>query len=333
MKNYTYNDWLDGTIRLSYSPMAIKNPADFFPLAITWDRIVESDIPKIKAKQEELFNEQWNVLFISRKNSVHDRLNRALNKNAFLESLIKAIYDLLYGPPEPEIMGFYINPAWKLDIPYENYLGIRIYVQKRFLGEQIEYDFMASPDDSYRTDNFNYQDKTFTGVPNANVHCHFYLKYCDWLKEMLKEIKATPEPPPSNNENPGANDSIDEVGNNTKPEEEIKDVLQERIEKYFEPFKKTAFINDADYSKAFNAIYNYFKDERTNKVEQPIFVRSGNIIKICRALGRIHRDTIGYEVIGIKYMEFAKTTFDCLQKQKIEEDEITRSTFYKYFKG
>ena len=116
-------------------------------------------------------------------------------------------------------------------------------------------------------------------------------------------------------------------GNN----ETVADELHNTVEKYFLPLQD-AFRIDTDYKKAFETVYSYFKQD-IKKLSKPIFVRSGNVKKLCKALGGIHRDTIGEEIISIKYLEFSKATFTCLSNQKIEKDKITRSTFYKYFKG
>jgi len=110
------------------------------------------------------------------------------------------------------------------------------------------------------------------------------------------------------------------------------DELSEMIEKYMVQLKD-AFRSEDEYKKASETLYNYFKQNKRQKLIKPIFIRSGNIKRLCRALGNIHRDTIGQEIIGVDYLEFAKATFSCLNGQRIEKNNITRSTFYKYFKG
>jgi hypothetical protein len=110
----------------------------------------------------------------------------------------------------------------------------------------------------------------------------------------------------------------------------IPDHIKEAIEKYLNPLKDV-FRAEADYNTACKTVSNYFLLQQTT-ISSNIFVKPRNIKKLAKALGSIHRDTNG-GFIPIAYLEFSKNLFSCFSDQKIEKDNMTRSTFHKYFTG
>ena len=104
------------------------------------------------------------------------------------------------------------------------------------------------------------------------------------------------------------------------------DVL-ELIKNKFQTFKD-AFNNDQDYFKAINFLKTFFLSGKIS-INEPLFVKSGNIKSIAFALGEIWR-TKKNETITYEYLFLYKQLFSIFKNQVIEKNNIFGSNLYKY---
>lgn len=301
VQKYTYKDWWDGKVRIATTFPHYGQVGGL--LILTWDNFEMLEKMTIQKKQDELFHEEICEILKDKCTYFKQRYNKSKSKKELLNREIKECRALLFGEgPTPEykmgILSLHFNDAF---IGWEHakiwsYTGTTI-----IGGENVNSDFMLSPQDPYKGNRMC--------IP---IYAKFFWEYHDWLSKY-------------NREDSKKQSDIDEI-------EDIQDELTAIIKPHLESLKKITFRTDLDYDKAFDEIYCYFKGEN-KKRRKPIIVPSGNIKKLAKVLGAIYRDTGTLKPLDTKYLSFSKETFSCFSNQKVEEENTTSSTFYKYFKG
>lgn len=176
-KKYSYLDWWNGKICFIYAMVVYKEKdKEKIPPRVTWAEIKETDIPKIREKQRQIFKAGvcekiniWKADFAKRyKNSKATTLllSRELHKFA----------DIMYGPipytNDPVIL--YRGVLF----PINSLSVIKNYIDNtKVNGATIEYDFIHSP-------NFLFQNKAEI-IPQIYAECCWL--YVRWLELHLKQ--------------------------------------------------------------------------------------------------------------------------------------------------
>jgi hypothetical protein len=104
--------------------------------------------------------------------------------------------------------------------------------------------------------------------------------------------------------------------------------IDESVKSIMDPLTQ-AFLTPAEAQDAIARIKCYFEKVPSSK-QTPIRVRKGNIRRLAKALGDIHRDILYKEAISHSYLIFAKSTFDCFEEHFISTNRHNSSNLYKY---
>lgn len=92
---------------------------------------------------------------------------------------------------------------------------------------------------------------------------------------------------------------------------------------------EAAFNDNLDYQKAIELIDNFFSGVPV-KINEPIFVKNGNIKNLAFALGEVWRSKKKNEVITYEYLEFYKKAFSIFDRQNIDRYHLFGCNLYKY---
>ncbi len=103
--------------------------------------------------------------------------------------------------------------------------------------------------------------------------------------------------------------------------------LLKTINEEFEPFKQS-FNTIEDYNKAIQLVHDFLIGN-PQKLNEPLFVKSGNIKKLAFALGEIWRSRFN-DVITYDYLIFYTRTFSIFKDQKVNKSNLFGDNLYKY---
>ena len=260
MDNYTYNKWKLGDFRLD-TCSAVFPKGDKVITGINWDSINKNDRPKIKKKQEELFEKERDFFLTKLKDEFTLRSTNSKQKHLFLKNEYLKYKEILIGNIPIEYGGIHFeiagtNTYFKGSdlIFYQTYFR-DVYIN----GKERVYDFMNSP-------NYPYQDlKT---KPNE-IFAQALVEYFDFLVGIIKRIKEKAEE--KKLKEASFEKLIDPLFIYSKSLTEFQKELQ-IDKKIFDNVKYLATLKQykIQYAKA-AAHYNQFeKDNETNKVYNDI---------------------------------------------------------------
>ncbi len=184
-RKYSYMDWWNGEIRLIYATVVYNEKDEKkIPPRVSWDEIKHTDVPEIKKKQREIFENTvsekmkiWKADFSKRYKSSKAAdllLNRELQK---FEGIM---YDPIPYTNDPQILCRGILFSIHSLSVIKNYVD-----ETKVNGAEIEFDFIHSP-------NFQFQNKTEV-PPQIYAECCWL--YVRWLKLHLKQNKKKPQIP------------------------------------------------------------------------------------------------------------------------------------------
>lgn len=105
------------------------------------------------------------------------------------------------------------------------------------------------------------------------------------------------------------------------------DFLHSTTEDYLFEFK-SAFNNDADYKKTFEAVYDFFVKEQTKTVIN-VFIKNGYSKPFAFALGEIYRSQKN-SPISYDYIKFIRDSFSIYQHLDIDNKALNKISLYKY---
>lgn len=179
-KKYSYKDWWCGNISLIYATICYKsNEAP--PLLINWEQIVESDIIKIKEKQEVYFNKDVYTYLLKWKDDFLNRTKFSEDPDILLARELIKFKEITLGPI---IAGITINIEGII-FDANTLSEIKNYINSKINGTFAGYDFVQSPNCPYRNPN---------KIPNQ-VYAQCCWSYLKWLEnfDYTKENESDPE--------------------------------------------------------------------------------------------------------------------------------------------
>ncbi len=177
-KKYTYEDWLNGKVTLIYAS-TYSNKGEKIT-QVDWDRIVKTDIPKIKEKQAELFESRCENLLVQLKNQFEARYANSEMKTAFYEEEWKQCETLIFEPI-PDAKEIFV-PQWDTSLLSRDLLEIQYYINQHFYkGIPDDFSHVHSPNNKYQNQ----------GTPSNQVLAHVFWYYYKWLVSLnQKETDA-----------------------------------------------------------------------------------------------------------------------------------------------
>ncbi len=113
-------------------------------------------------------------------------------------------------------------------------------------------------------------------------------------------------------------------------EDSNKDITLITIENYLKIFNETEIINDVNYRKLINLLYNFFKDNLNPTLTEPILVRYGSAIKLGFALGGIYKE-LSDKPLSYEYLLLGKNNISLFLKEEISLQSFQKSNLYKYY--
>jgi hypothetical protein len=234
-------------------------------------------------------------------------------KQDFLDYVLDGTLSKLNAIVNADIIEFADSPSDKTTIYIQN-LGIR--------GEVIEYILDSSM-------NIDYYKQYFRKVIKLIEEFDFE------HSESIEALEIINEFDEENNNSIEALERTTKMGleNGKIPEESPFGNLksdQDQLKEFTEYLKevKKAFSNEEEYKLA-NSLVQDFLDEKPINIENPIFVRNGNIKKLAFVLGEIWRNKKN-GVIPIEYLRFYKQVFSIFKNQEINEKSLFSCNLYKY---
>ncbi len=181
MTKYTYTDWWEGKIYLTYCNIVYKTEdKKNLPPCVQWQDISEKDIPKIKAKQKELFNNQRNDLLKKWCDEFTKRYKSSKLQGNLLNDEIADFYDYLFNR---ELQGkefVTFRNSHIRNFEANDFFEIQSYALDVIKnGREINYDFVHSP-------NFPFQPK---GKIPSQIFAQTIWDYFQWLHTFNNKIK------------------------------------------------------------------------------------------------------------------------------------------------
>jgi hypothetical protein len=173
-KKYTYEDWWNGQVTLIYAS-TYSDKGEKITL-VDWDKFIESDIPRIKEKQAELFHSSCENLLKQLKNQFETRYANSQMKADLYEGEWKQCEAIIYEPL-PFTREMHI-PQWDTTFLTRDAEEIQNYIRHHFYkGILDDFSHVHSPNNPYQK----------IGTPTNQVLAHVIWHYYNWLVSMYSE--------------------------------------------------------------------------------------------------------------------------------------------------
>lgn len=244
-KKYSYTDWWEGGISLNtcqteYDSKELKDPFN-----VDWSQIVESDVLKIKSKQQELFQSEIQSTFTLFKNNFIKKYENSRLKEQFLEEQIQECLNVMFGELK-HIGDLVCSEHWNVCFNNLDFQIIQTYAKMVFKnGLIIAPDFMHSP-------NCVYQDKNkITNQVYAEA-CWEYYAFLRAFRVNPKEL-STPEEISSENSPEAIENPFPHIFKN----------LSAYL--FFEELRKMT-VNDKTYVADYSFIYHKLSDPKLKAI-------------------------------------------------------------------
>jgi hypothetical protein len=192
---YSYMDWWSGKICLTYSTILVSpNSKEDDPIIVSWDDIKESDVPRIKDKQKDIFNNAVNIQLEIWKEAFQKRYANSKLRERILENELKKFSNIML---EPMPRGVYTKlENNRIYFDYHSLSAIKKYISDtKENGLSFEFDFVHSP---------NCLKQINGTIPEVYAECCWeYVKWLDKFQSTLdnKENLNENENSVSNKEN------------------------------------------------------------------------------------------------------------------------------------
>lgn len=113
-------------------------------------------------------------------------------------------------------------------------------------------------------------------------------------------------------------------------EDSNKDITLITIENYLKSFNEGQIINDGNYNKLINLLYNFFKDNLNQTLKEPIVVKYGSVKKLAFALGGIYKE-LSDKPLSYEYLLLGKNNISLFLKEDISSKSFQKTNLYKYY--
>lgn len=177
---YTYENWWNGEVILIYAS-TVKNKSIDLKIA-DWFEFLETDIQKIKVKQQVIFKDKVNALLNKFIDEFKKRFDTSEMKRQLLSDEIEQCKEIMFGKiPDSNLV--FLN-HWNFNLEFQYISDIQLYI-KRTIKDGIDEVlwFIHSP---YCV----YQDKNSI---DSRIYARFVWEYHKWLKsfalKLNKELK------------------------------------------------------------------------------------------------------------------------------------------------
>lgn len=120
------------------------------------------------------------------------------------------------------------------------------------------------------------------------------------------------------------------MNNGNSEDISTKDIQMITIENYLKIFNEKGIINDGNYRKLINLLYNFFKDNLNQTLKEPIVVKYGSAIKLGFALGEIYKE-LSDTPLSYDYLLLGKNNISLFLKEEISLKSFQKSNLYKYY--
>ncbi|MFM2016897.1 MAG: hypothetical protein RL007_553 [Bacteroidota bacterium] len=216
---FTYNDWWTGKVHLVWSTCVFNKDQPVVP-GVDWDRFRKADIPKIRNKQRELFNDALKKLTAVWKKKFTSAMKGSQLKDVLLKRELQLFYDVMFRQfPDAERVTIGHK---RLMFRWQDLANIQNWIRSVIVnGDKISYDFVHSPKCRYRDLN---------KVPDE-IYAHACWDYYNWLKTYLQ--KPDKDHMKNNNEEPVRYNNF--VFQSAKAEQ----IFNDYCNSYSEELKKT----------------------------------------------------------------------------------------------
>ena len=140
-KKYSFKDWWSGNIILIYSKpnYDAKNEAEA-PIWVTWDDIIDSDIPKIKEKQKSIFEEEVNKHLPEWKKHFLKRFDKSELPDILLNDELNKFAKIMFGPMQDILE----NNKDGLYFDNNHISEIKNFMNDKINGASSDFDFVQS---------------------------------------------------------------------------------------------------------------------------------------------------------------------------------------------
>lgn len=176
MKNYTYNDWIEGKVVLGYDYFLKKGMKK--PIVVLWENFSKVERDKIKAVQRQLFLDEVNLLVQKFKEVFTARYEASLVKDCFRLEEIKQCEFILKG--ELPNMDLITLNHWQAVFKYSELLKIQQYYQDYVVkGMMFNYDFIHANCCKY----------VDTSIIHSSIYAQAVWEYFNWLQRLESSFK------------------------------------------------------------------------------------------------------------------------------------------------
>jgi hypothetical protein len=175
-EKYTFENWWDGEITLIYAS-TLADKGEVIKTA-DWFEFSDSDIQKIKSKQEVIFKEKVNALLQIQTAEFTRRFSVSEMKKNLLSDEIRQCKEIMFGKiPTDDIV---ILSHWEIGLEYAYLSDIQRYI-KRTIKKGIDegLGFIHSP-------NSKYEDNR---RPDSRIYARFVWEYYAWIKSFALNQK------------------------------------------------------------------------------------------------------------------------------------------------
>ena len=180
--NYTYQEWLDGSIVLKYATVFFNEKNDKHPILVDYSDFIIQDEAKVKKHQQLLFKEGVTDLLAKWQLDFDLQSQKSQNKDVLTVNRIALIEEVLFGKKigieftnfEPYKLVFYNNDL----------IEIRDYATRIIIdGQDYQYENVQSANSHY--------------IDSSKIQCEIYAQA---LWEQMKLLKDIPNHRPPKTE-------------------------------------------------------------------------------------------------------------------------------------
>jgi hypothetical protein len=172
-KKYTFDDWWNGAVTLIYASTVSQIGEEI--TRVDWSDFIDSDVVRIKAKQQEIFEEKVQDLMNRYVNEFNRRYQASKTKKRLLQIHRRFCNQIMFSTVPPQDVIYF--PHWTQGFKYAYLTDIQQWVSESYVnGQPMELGFIHSPLSKFEDDK----------LPDSRVYGSFVWEYANWLNNWLK---------------------------------------------------------------------------------------------------------------------------------------------------
>lgn len=172
-KKYTFDEWWNGAVTLIYASTVSQVGEEI--TRVDWSDFIDSDVVRIKAKQQEIFEEKVQDLMNGYVNEFKRRYQASKMKKRLLQIHLRICKQIMFTTAPPQDVVFF--PHWTQGFDYAYLTDIQQWVSESYVnGQPMELGFIHSPLSKFEDDK----------LPDSRVYASFVWEYANWLNNWLK---------------------------------------------------------------------------------------------------------------------------------------------------